>query len=59
MSEEIDHQYTPEIVCPHCGRKHYGGDYPADSGEMECECGGRFEWSRIIIHEYVTEPITP
>ncbi len=40
MDNKIEHEYTAEIVCPHCGYK-YGDswEYNNDDGnKIECEC---------------------
>lgn len=59
MIEEIDHEFTKEIVCPYCGHIHsesydFGSGGEEDS-EAECDsCGKQFYWSRIISVEYST-----
>jgi hypothetical protein len=59
MAEAIDHEFTDEIVCPHCGHVHsesyeFGGGGEGD-GEDECgECGKKFYWSRTISVSYST-----
>jgi len=46
--KEIDHEYTRDIVCPHCGHKHDHCDlevYGEESSEgVECgECEKSFD----------------
>jgi DNA-directed RNA polymerase subunit RPC12/RpoP len=60
MKEEIDHNYTEEIVCPYCGCE-FGDSWEnsEDSGEEECyECGKEFEYYRHIEVTYCTYQIT-
>jgi DNA-directed RNA polymerase subunit RPC12/RpoP len=62
---EIDHIYTNEIVCPHCGHKYRdswecgtdeaGGE--CDWEETCCECGAEFYASRYIAVSYSTRKI--
>lgn len=56
----IDHEYTPEIVCPGCGyKKSNSGEYGSgcnDSGEETCgSCGVDYIWERNITVDYSTE----
>ena len=56
MSEEIDHEYTNEIVCPWCGYEFSDSwewsDYEED---VEChKCGKLFYYERILTVEYKT-----
>jgi DNA-directed RNA polymerase subunit RPC12/RpoP len=65
--EEIDHEYTEEITCPHCGYAYhdsweYGShsehhEYDNMSDEMECEqCEKEFTWSRNVEVTYSSQP---
>lgn len=60
--KDIDHEYTNEIVCPHCGYE-YGDSWEylesdGDTREMECdECGEKFEAVLHLTVEYSTEKI--
>ena len=42
--DEWDHQYTDDLLCPHCGTKqHHEMSDGEPSSENECEiCGGKF-----------------
>ena len=63
MSEEFQTDFTPGIVCPHCGHEcrdswEWGGGSDND-GEDECgECGEAFQWMRIVTVEYTTAKTT-
>ena len=57
--EDIDHDYTKEIVCPYCGHEQsdsweiMGND---EDGETDCdECEKSFRWSAHIDITYCTE----
>lgn len=57
--DDIDHEYTDEVVCPHCGHKHRDSyDFFGDSDEdvnAECdECGGVFVATRNVSIDYST-----
>lgn len=60
MDEEIDHEYTEEIVCPHCGYE-FSDSFEIESDEedlglIECdECGEYFYAYRSIQVSYLTE----
>jgi hypothetical protein len=57
---EIDHYYTSEIVCPHCGYVHHDSWEWGEDGEDECgECEERFSYRRIVTIEYSTEKPEP
>jgi protein-arginine kinase activator protein McsA len=61
MSEDIDHEYTKEIVCPHCGYE-YGDSWEygdgEDIGELECDnCYKPFYAERIITIDYSTQKL--
>lgn len=55
---EIDHEYTNEIVCPHCGYEY------TDSWEMQdgkrncCECDKPFSVDRDVSVTYSTRKET-
>lgn len=58
--EAIDHDFTEELVCPHCG--HEEGDSwevkPSDEdlGLLECsDCGKGYYGTRNITVDYCTE----
>ena len=58
----IYHEFTREIVCPHCGHKESDswdfGSGVNDSGEHTCgECDQDFEWDRNVTIDYCTEII--
>jgi len=56
MSEEIDHRYTHDAVCPHCGYKHLDSWEFDDSDEVTCHsCEKDFLLERITTVQYVTE----
>lgn len=54
--EEIEHEYTKEIVCPHCGEEYSDSwEYGQDSEELECyECSGKFHYEREVEVTYTT-----
>lgn len=60
----IDHEFTREIVCPHCGYEspdswEVGDGEDGDLGRQECgDCGKPFYAARHIRITYLTEPIT-
>lgn len=57
---EIDHEYTSEIVCPHCGYES-GDSWEMDDndGSMDCgECEKDFNYTRIIAINYSTSKIS-
>lgn len=52
----IDHEYTEEIVCPHCGEEFIDSWEFADIGEHTCyECGGKFSHERDVTVTYSTQ----
>ena len=56
MSDEIEHEYTDEIVCPWCGYEK-GDSWECDDEEddRECgECGKVFGYNRIITVAYTS-----
>jgi len=52
----VEHEYTKEIVCPHCGHEFSDSwEYDEESGEIECyECGLKFDYSRNVSVDYST-----
>lgn len=55
---EIDHEYTDEIVCPHCGYEHGDSWEAPDDGEDDCEeCGKPFRFVRDITVRYSTTKV--
>lgn len=49
-----DTQFTPEIVCPHCGYVH-SDSWEWSEGESECgDCGQKFEVVRHVDVTYST-----
>lgn len=58
MSEEIDHEYTDEVVCPYCGEKASDSWEFDDEGITECGwCERGFRYERHIEVTYCTERI--
>ena len=52
---EIEHQYTTEIVCPHCGYEFSDSWEFEDSGDAECyRCDLAFFFERQIEVTYTT-----
>ena len=59
MKGKIDHDYTDEVVCPHCGYEFGDSWELGDGGELECdECGKEFEFYRHVEVTYCTYQIT-
>ena len=59
MCEDIDCDYTNEIVCPYCGHeKTNSWEYDGDDGEIECdECGMKFAYVRNVSVDYSTSKL--
>ena len=56
--EEIDHEFTDNIVCPHCGHEFMDCFEFSDTGAYECyECGEKFEYEREVTITYSTRKI--
>lgn len=57
----IEHHYTSEIVCPHCGYKQMDSwEYSGDSGEIDCgKCSEPFLYERQVSVSYSTSKILP
>ena len=57
---DIEHEYTREIVCPHCGCKHNDSyEYFSDGSseeevEVDCDCGETFFAIRKVSVNYST-----
>ena len=53
---KIDHEFTDEIVCPHCGYKFEESWEWEDEGEATCYgCEQDFTFERHTTVEYTTE----
>jgi len=54
--QEIDHEYTKEIVCPYCGFKFEDSwEVSGDDGDITCDdCGKEFSFERIKDITYTT-----
>ena len=56
--KEIDHRYTAEIVCPHCGYEFRDSFEFDDDGITECyECEESFSFERQVDITYSTNKI--
>ncbi len=60
MSDRIDHEYTREVVCPHCGYEHGDSwERHMDDGAEESDtcgrCGKDFTVTCCISVTYSTE----
>ena len=56
----VDHEYTKEITCPHCGNKLSDSWECDDDGEFDCDkCGGVFSFNRDVTITYCTEKVDP
>ena len=56
--KEIYHEYTDEIICPHCGEEMMDSWEYSEDGEDECwECGKKFSYSRYTSVSYSTKKI--
>lgn len=54
---DIDHKHTDEIVCPWCGQEESDSWEYDENGTIDCECGNKFYYERIIDVTYSTEKI--
>jgi len=59
MTDAIDHEHTPEIVCPHCGEKqsdsweYFAGQ--TESVDIECEmCERPFHVQQFVDISYTS-----
>jgi formylmethanofuran dehydrogenase subunit E len=58
MERDIDHEYTEEITCPHCGEIFTDSWEYSDSGTHTCyECKGKFAHERNISIDYTTSKV--
>ena len=66
MAKVIDHEYTREVVCPHCGyefRDSWELDRESGDGEnieVECpseKCGKKFRCWREITIQWSSAPL--
>ena len=60
--EEIDHEYTNNMVCPYCGFEDYSSwelsRNDDSSDETECnECGKKFFWECVTSVHYTTKKL--
>jgi protein-arginine kinase activator protein McsA len=57
MDEDIEHEYTDEVVCPACGYVHGDSwEFEDYDNEFEChECYAVFEFQRNIEITYSTK----
>jgi hypothetical protein len=54
-NEPIDHEFTDEIVCPHCGYEEADSWEYEDDGKSECGgCEKEYYFERIVTVEYST-----
>lgn len=54
----IDHEYTDEIVCPHCGYEHSDSFEYSEDGDTTCnDCGKPFHYARDISVTYSTDKL--
>jgi len=55
INNSFNHEYTDEIVCPHCGYAHKDS-WEWSDGKHECsDCGESFVMVRNITVSYTTE----
>lgn len=54
--EEIDYEWTPEVVCPYCGYEQRDSwELTEDTGETYCdECERTFGYQRFTEYTYTT-----
>ena len=56
ITNEYDHKYTDEIICPYCGYEHHDSWEVTGGGDMNCdECGKEFYYCENITVDYCTE----
>lgn len=54
-TKRIDHMYTSEVTCPHCGHEVRDSWEFDDDGEWTCgECEQDFTFERIVSCSYCT-----
>ncbi len=57
VSAGFDHEYTDEVVCPHCGYVH-GDSWEMRDGETDCpDCEKSFTMERNVSVTYSTEKL--
>lgn len=57
ISKRFDHEYSDEVICPHCGYEH-GDSWEMGEGDNECsECEKPFSMSRNVSVTYSTEKL--
>ena len=53
----FEHEYTDEVVCPHCGYT-YGDSWEMGESEHDCpDCGKSFNIERTVSVAYTTEKV--
>ncbi len=59
FKEDIDHEYTSEIVCPYCGHEVMDSWDMGDSSDSEiCSiCGSEFAFERNVTVDYISNGI--
>lgn len=40
----INYEFTPQIICPYCGKEHGEFDGEILDGTIECKCGKIFDF---------------
>lgn len=57
ISAGFDHEYTDEVMCPHCGYTH-GDSWEMREGENDCpDCKKHFTIHRNVSVSYTTEKV--
>ena len=57
-NKEIDHKYTDEIVCPHCGAEFSDSFEFDESGETDCyKCEKPFLYETHVEITYTTRKL--
>lgn len=58
-AQGFEHEYTNEVVCPHCGFEH-SDSWEMTDGDYSCdECHGDFVLERIVTVDYTTTKKEP
>ncbi len=56
--QEIDHEFTDEVVCPYCGQEESDSWEFSDSGSQKCSgCDKEFIFTRNVSVSYSTEKL--
>ena len=57
--DEINHQYTSELVCPYCGHEHTDSWELADTQDRyDCEsCSKRFSYTSEITRTFTSKAV--